>query len=289
MNTDQLNQLVRQNAMQGAQGAQTGGAPYTDVASYVKWLSQQPGADPTLASDPNYWIGKINETGGLTQDNIGYWNNRSKAGAGNVGGAPGGGGLPAGYSVPGQTGPYPLSPVTGPGLAQAFTAPFKVPTGTDDPGFQFAMQQGLQALDRSNAASGKLLTGGAIKDALDYSTGKALQGYSDAYNRAWQQYMGSNQIYNQNLNNIYSMLTGQQGVGQNATNAATNAGENYGTNATNLVTGQGNANAGAAIGKGNVGANTVNNALNVANPYLTGTNPASLLPKTPQGSGLPTV
>lgn len=59
-------------------------------AAYVQYLSQQPGADPTLATDPNYWIGKINETGGLTQGNIGYWNNRSLAGAGDSGG---GGGL----------------------------------------------------------------------------------------------------------------------------------------------------------------------------------------------------
>src|SRR5215471_11559 len=53
------------------------------VGNYVKWLSQQPGADQTLASDPNYWIGQITKNGGgVTPDNVGYWNNRSKAGAG---------------------------------------------------------------------------------------------------------------------------------------------------------------------------------------------------------------
>lgn len=82
------------------------------VAQYVQYLSQQPGADPTLASDPNYWIGKITDTGGLTSGNVGYWNNRSMAGAGNSGGGGGGGlnsalpGALEGFSQFSQTGGY---------------------------------------------------------------------------------------------------------------------------------------------------------------------------------------
>src|SRR5262252_4629087 len=96
------------------------------VGNYVKWLSQQPGADPTLASDPNYWINAITKNGGgVTPDNVGYWNNRSKAGAGDAGG---GGGV---------------------GGGQGFT--FDPNSTASSPGFQFAKEQALSGLQANKA------------------------------------------------------------------------------------------------------------------------------------------
>ncbi len=93
--------------------APTGGNPTdpTYVAAAVKWLSQQPGADPTLASDPNYWAQKIISTGGWDgAGNTGYWTTRSKAGAGNTSGVSAGGGSGSGGS--GLGGPGAVSPIS---------------------------------------------------------------------------------------------------------------------------------------------------------------------------------
>lgn len=54
------------------------------------------------------------------------------------------------------------------------------------PGYQFARDQGLQALNRSLASSGVLNTGGAAKKGAEFVTGLANQFYGDAFNRALQ-------------------------------------------------------------------------------------------------------
>ena len=269
------------------QAAHPVGTPGADVQSLVAFLKQnginasipthaggtQLSTDKIVLPDSSVWdLGSPADPGGSwsTPNASGYWvNGQPSSTPASVGftpptadGSGSGGGasataLPPGYSVPDQTGAYPLAPVTGPGLAAAFTTPFVAPTGTDDPGFAFAMQQGLQALDRTNAANGKLLTGGAVKDALDYSTGKALQGYGDAYNRAWQQYMGAYGIYQGNQNTLFNQLNTEQQTGLNAANSSVSAGENAATNATNAVTNQGQANAGGTIAQGRNSANTV--------------------------------
>lgn len=62
------------------------------VLSFVVYLSGQPGADPTLKTDPSYWVGVIISTGGVFDNsatgganNIGYWLARSLEGAGGNG------------------------------------------------------------------------------------------------------------------------------------------------------------------------------------------------------------
>lgn len=54
-----------------------------------------------------------------------------------------------------------------------------------DPGYQFRLDQGMQALQRSQNATG--ITGGAAAKAIaEYSQGLASQEYGNAYNRALQ-------------------------------------------------------------------------------------------------------
>jgi hypothetical protein len=79
---------------------------------------------------------------------------------------------------------------------------------SQDPGYQFKLQQGEQALDRANLARGGYFSGAALKEAQQHGQGVADQGYNDAYNR-WLQ--------DQQLN--YNMLAGQQGAGMNAAGA----------------------------------------------------------------------
>jgi hypothetical protein len=118
-----------------------------------------------------------------------------------------------------------------------------------DPGYAFRLSQGQQALDRSAAARGGLISGGALKAAQGYGQDMASQEYQNAFNR--YQTNRSNQL--QPLGNL--MASGQSA----ASNQGAAAGA-YGTNA-----GQAYMAGGQAIGAGQLGVgNTINNALGTA-------------------------
>lgn len=87
----------------------------------------------------------------------------------------------------------------------------------EDPGYQFRLEQGNQALERSQAARGGLLSGQAIKEAQRLNQGMADQTYNDAFNRnlADQQ-------------NQFSILGNTAGQGFNAAQALTGVYDNYG-------------------------------------------------------------
>jgi hypothetical protein len=89
--------------------------------------------------------------------------------------------------------PYVPASAYQPGAYQApvFTpgAPFTGPTAEQmgaDPGYQFRLQQGQEALERSGAARGVTNTGGTLKNILDYGQQAASQEYGNVYNRAAQ-------------------------------------------------------------------------------------------------------
>lgn len=52
-----------------------------------------------------------------------------------------------------------------------------------DPGYQFRMNEGVEALDKSAAARGRLLSGAQNKAITDYAQGQASQEYGAAYAR----------------------------------------------------------------------------------------------------------
>jgi hypothetical protein len=68
---------------------------------------------------------------------------------------------------------------------------FKPPSGQEvlnqDPGYQFRVSQGQQALDRQAAGKGQLLSGGQLKGAARFSQDLASQEYSAAYGRSLAQ------------------------------------------------------------------------------------------------------
>lgn len=104
---------------------------------------------------------------------------------------------------------------------QFVTAPeFQAPTITDDPGYQFRLQQGQQALERSAAAKGGLLTGGTAKALERYAQGTASQEYANAYARALTEYG----LGRQNTADAYNRLMGVSQLGLGATGA-----QNYAT------------------------------------------------------------
>lgn len=59
-------------------------------------------------------------------------------------------------------------------------------TFRNTPGYQFSYDQGLNAIDRSAASRGMLLSGGQLKDAQTYGQGVADQGYGNYFNQLFQ-------------------------------------------------------------------------------------------------------
>jgi hypothetical protein len=95
--------------------------------------------------------------------------------------------------------------------------PFTAPTAADmaaDPGYQFRLQQGQQALERSGAARGVTRTGGTLKDVLDYGQRAASQEYGNVFNRMASQY-GMNEglrgeAFDRNAGNAWNAWTGNE-------------------------------------------------------------------------------
>ena len=121
----------------------------------------------------------------------------------------------------GPTAPYAAPSPYAPGeyAAPTYTpaTPFTMPTAADmaaDPGYQFRLQQGQEALERSGAARGVTRTGGTLKDILDYGQRAASQEYGNVYNRMAGQY-GMNEAlrseaFDRNAANAWNAWTGNE-------------------------------------------------------------------------------
>jgi len=119
----------------------------------------------------------------------------------------------------------------------------------NDPSYQFRLQQGVNALDKSAAARGNLLSGAQQKAVQQYGQDMASQEYQNAYNRALQ----TNQTNN---------TTGLQQYQQNQGNALTsyNSNVNLGTQRYNQLA--------SVLGLGQTSANALQqNNTNAANAY----------------------
>lgn len=116
-----------------------------------------------------------------------------------------------------------------------------------NPGYQFQMDQGLQALDRTHAAAGNLSSGNADADTLKYATGLANQSYT-SYLAGLQPYLGQQSTATAGAAGVDTGL----GTGLNASY------QGQGTAANANYTGQGASNAAATMNNYNVGANQLN-------------------------------
>lgn len=91
-----------------------------------------------------------------------------------------------------------------------------------DPGYQFRLDQGLQAMDRSAAARGGLQSGAALKGAQQYGQNLASNEYNNAFNRQMS----------------------MAGMGQQAANSMGNYagqyGQNYGNALLDMASNRGN-------------------------------------------------
>lgn len=104
---------------------------------------------------------------------------------------------------------------------------------TQDPGYQFRLQEGLKALERSAAARGGLMSGATGKALTRYGQEAASQEYSNAYNRALTEYNAAKAREAEE----YNRLSGLAGTGGTTAQQIGAAGQSYGTQAGNLLTG----------------------------------------------------
>lgn len=107
-------------------------------------------------------------------------------------------------------------------LLPSLTTPyqsFQAPTGVDmsnDPGYAFRLQQGEEALQNSAAARGGLLSGGTAKAFEDYAQNFASNEYENVYNRALQNYGTNAQNYYTGQGNQFNRLNALAGTGLTA-------------------------------------------------------------------------
>lgn len=139
-----------------------------------------------------------------------------------------------------------------------------------DPGYAFRLSEGQQALDRSAAARGGLISGGALKAATRYGQDMGSQEYTNAFNR----YQAERQAR-------LGPLQALTGMSQTTANTLGNAGQNMATNVGEAYAGGANARASGYIG----GANAVSGGLNQYMNYNQGNNLVAALQN--RGGGYP--
>lgn len=115
-----------------------------------------------------------------------------------------------------------------------------------DPGYDFRMQEGQKALERSAAARGGLQSGGFMKALGRYGQDYASGEYQNAYNR-----------FTNDQTSRYNKLAGIAGVGQTANAGLANAGQNYANQVGQNAMGVANAQGAAGI----AGANAVSQGI----------------------------
>lgn len=93
-----------------------------------------------------------------------------------------------------------------------------------DPGYEFRLGEGQKALESSAAARGGLLSGAAAKALTKYNQNFASNEYGNVFNR-----------YQTEQGNVFNRLASLAGVGQTATNATQQAGQNFVSGAGNAL------------------------------------------------------
>ena len=145
-----------------------------------------------------------------------------------------------------------------PELVQASKyTPFGMDQFQADPGYAFRLKEGQQALERSAAARGGLISGGALKAATRYGQEMGSQEYTNAFNR----YQAERQA---RLGPLQSLT----GMGQTTANTIGQAGQQMASNVGDAM-----GNAAAARASGYVGqANALTGGLGTYLNYSQGKN-----------------
>ena len=156
-----------------------------------------------------------------------------------------------------------------PELVQASKyTPFTMDKFQQDPGYAFRLKEGQQALDRSAAARGGLISGGALKAATRYGQDMGSQEYTNAFNR----YQAERQAR-------LGPLQALTGMGQTTAQQVGAAGQNMATNVGEAYQGAANARASGYVG----GANAITGGLGQYLNYTGNQNMTNALRALPYG------
>lgn len=127
---------------------------------------------------------------------------------------------------------------------------------TADPGYQFRLDEGRKALERSAAARGMSLSGAQAKALTNFNQNFASNEYQNAYNR-----------FNVDQSNLFNRLSGIAGTGQQSAQWLGNLGaQTAGSMGQNLM-GAANAQGAAGIANANAWSSAINSAANNWNQY----------------------
>jgi hypothetical protein len=136
------------------------------------------------------------------------------------------------------------------GSAASGYGSFKTPTAEEvmaQPGYQFGLEQGQNALNRQLNARGMSYSGAQLKAANMFGNNYATGQYQNAFNNL----QSSNQ-------QAYTQLMGAAGLGQASANNTASAGQQFGAQAGQNMTGAANAQGAAQIASGNAWGNVLN-------------------------------
>jgi hypothetical protein len=109
-----------------------------------------------------------------------------------------------------------------------------------DPGIQFQLKYGGQALQNSQAAKDGVLSGAALKGLIGFNQDYAGQGYQSAFDR-----------YNANRSFTLGSLMDMTKLGQSAASNTVNNASGFSSGIANTITGAGNALAAGQVGSAN--------------------------------------
>lgn len=178
----------------GLAGPPPANGNFTDpnyASAFVQYYANQPGANPSLKNDPNYWIGKITsgELGADPNYIIGKFMTPEGAPAGGAAGtsnqfaALANGGLPALDAVPAPYASNPNAPqFSSLATPTDLSTPFTLPTEAElenMPGYQVGLKAGTQQISRSAAAQGTVLNPGTVQALNRYGTDYAGTQYAN--------------------------------------------------------------------------------------------------------------
>lgn len=130
-----------------------------------------------------------------------------------------------------------------------------------DPGYQFRLDQGNNALNNMAAATGNLNSGRALKDAIAYNSGQASQEYGNAYGR-----------FNTDQTNQYNRLAALAGMGQSSAASLAGVGQNYANQVGNNLAQGANASAAGTVGQSNAWNQGISGAANSIGGYFANQN-----------------
>lgn len=139
-----------------------------------------------------------------------------------------------------------------PELVQASKyTPFTMDQFKADPGYAFRLSEGQKALERSAAARGGLLSGGALKAATRYGQEMGSQEYTNAFNR-----------YQAERTARLAPLQALTGMGQTTAQQVSNAGQTMASNVGEAIGSGAAARASGYVGTANALTGGLNTYLN---------------------------